>query len=206
MFCNANCLSSHHRRSQGWEALDWRAVSDREWLLHSIQGHLTSRNYPLLRWWRGHLESWTKGAPWNFLFSIWTPTWMSYLLSKGREAKGPFLADINIKLHHCLQLTGYWHVWTTWTHGETGGKKVWADGSKCSECSPASHLSGLLNWRKQCCLREVLRDQIPPPPLLSLSFSPPSPFLALLGSDPGVDKTLTKTQCPSHFRAQSKHW
>lgn len=172
MFCNANCLPSHHRRSQGWEACDCRAVSDQGWLLHSIQGHLTSWNYPLLRWWRGHLESWTKGAPWNFLFSIWPPTWMYYLLSKGRGAKGPFLADISIKLHHCLQLTGYWYVWTPWTDGETGGKKVWADGSKCSEFPPASHLSGLLDWRKQCCLREVLRvsvssgqsDQSPPPP------------------------------------------
>lgn len=72
---------------------------------------------------------------------------MCYLLSKQGGARNPnvSLADISVLLHHCVERTVLRADSLAWADGETGGKKVWADGSRCLEYPNANYLSGLLD-------------------------------------------------------------
>lgn len=148
-----------------------------------------------------------QGGSMHLLVLYWTSNFMSCFLSKATGAKGPFLADTRIKLRHCLELTvlsglpgmGRRGSWRKAGLGRWQQVLGMPDSVICQD---------FWIWRKQSflCVSGVCLSLLVS--LTSQSF-PLSRSVSTSGFtwlSPGAEKTLTKTQCPFHFRAQSKPW
>lgn len=144
MLCSSDCLPT--RKSQWWR-LDCKAVQVMEttlWVPSWVILLPETAHDGETIWRKGQGGS-TKLLVLHLASIRDALTADQWERNQGDHREPAVLADIKMQLHRCLEWTVLSMGSLARADGEAGGKKVWADGSRCMGCPTAGYLSVLLD-------------------------------------------------------------